>query len=347
MTVNRRTVIRTGLAVSVVGTAGVLTTVPLAPESDAAEAAAAPTMYRKTTWGARPANGTITVLNRKPAYIVVHHTDGPNSSDRSKAHAFAVARSIQNYHMDSNGWADSGQQLTNSRGGYVMEGRRGSVPAIHGGRTHVVGANVLGRNSEVIGIENEGTYTSAQVPAALWSSLVKLVTYIAKQYDLAPSRIKGHRDFNSTACPGNVLYRRLPELRRAVGQSLGRAVVEEATWPLLGPASTGAQVLAAQHLLRAHGAKVPTDGVFGPGTVAAVRQFAVRTNVGYEPCYASRAADERGLLGAGEWPHLVRTVRVGDSGDFARAAQVLLDARGQRQAQSTVVDTRTWQDLLG
>ena len=41
--------------------------------------------------------------------------------------AYSLARSIQDFHMDSNGWIDTGQNFTVSRGGYAMEGRHRSL----------------------------------------------------------------------------------------------------------------------------------------------------------------------------------------------------------------------------
>jgi hypothetical protein len=209
--------------------------------------------------------------------------------------------------MDTNGWIDTGQQLTNSRGGFVMEGRHRSLEVLTGGTRHVVGAHVANNNSTCIGIENEGLYMTVDVPTALWSSLVNLVAYIADQYAIPVSNIKGHRDFNSTLCPGDVLYARLPELRSAVAAKLGQSTVDEsAALPLLRPGDTGANVLAAQRLLRARGIKeVPEDGVFGPSTFLGVQRFAQEHSVVEAPCYAYPQPDETGLLGASLWPLLL------------------------------------------
>jgi hypothetical protein len=161
-------------------------------------------------------------------------------------------------------------------------------------------------NSEVIGIENEGLYSTVDVPAALWNSLVSLVAYIADQYGIAPEFIKGHRDFNSTECPGQVLYNRLPELRTAVGRVLGVAVTRaEAEWPLLKPGDTGRQVQLAQQFLRKSGFGVPTDGVFGQSTKDAVTALSVQAGLPRDTCTAAKAADETGFLGADVWPLII------------------------------------------
>ncbi|WP_240809582.1 peptidoglycan recognition family protein [Actinomadura sp. WMMA1423] len=180
----------------------------------------APRVYTRAQWKARPPRHPAKVIDEAPDHIIVHHTATPNSRGRSLAQAFALSRSIQNIHMERNGWDDAGQQLTISRGGIVMEGRNRSLRAIGAGDL-AVGAQVLHHNRHTIGIENEGTYMTSRVPGALWRSLVEVCVWLCRKYDLDPSRaIVGHRDFNKTSCPGDVLYARLPELRRSVASRL-------------------------------------------------------------------------------------------------------------------------------
>jgi len=209
-----------------------------------------------------------------------------------------------------------------------------------------MGAHVANNNSTCIGIENEGLYMDVNVPQALWNSLVKLVAYIAQQYAIPTSQIKGHRDFNSTLCPGDILYARLPELRRAVGSLLGTSSVEPATWPLLKAGDSGDKVLAAQHLLRASGMDVPVDGDFGASTFGAVSRFAMKASIPNEPCYPSPQPDESGLLGADIWPLLARPTRADAADGFGEAARILLSAKGSRATPDLLVDTATWQALL-
>ena len=301
VTVDRRTLLKAGATATAAGALGMTTT------GTAAAAVPTPTIHPTSEWGARPAAGTIVVENHKPTYIVVHHAvDPPMNNDFSLARAFYVSRYIQNLHMDKNGWIDSGQQFTNSRGGFVTEGRHRSLEILRGGTQHVQGANVANHNSEVIGIENEGLYSTVDVPQALWDSLVGLVAYIAHQYGISPEFIKGHRDFNSTECPGQVLYNRLPELRTAVGRVLGVSVARaEAEWPLLKPGATGRKVQLAQEFLRETGFDVPTDGVFGQSTKDAVATLSARAGLGRDTCNAAKAADETGFLGADVWPLIV------------------------------------------
>ncbi|NDU73387.1 N-acetylmuramoyl-L-alanine amidase [Actinomadura sp. DSM 109109] len=179
-----------------------------------------PRVYTRAEWRARAPRRPAEVAARPPDRIIVHHTATANARDRSLAHAFALSRSIQNIHMNKNGWDDAGQQLTISRGGFVMEGRNRSLKAIRSGRL-AIGAQVLHHNQHTIGIENEGTYMSAAVPGALWTSLVDVCVWLCRQFQLDPAEaIVGHRDYNNTSCPGDALYARLPQLRRSVAERL-------------------------------------------------------------------------------------------------------------------------------
>lgn len=191
--------------------------------STAAPAGAAvtpPRVYTRAEWSARPPS-PITVLDRKPDHIVVHHTASGNTRDYSRLQAGRISHWIQDLHMDTNGWSDAGQQLTISRGGYVLEGRDRSLYAINN-RKHVRGAQTANHNDHTIGIENEGIYVSQNTTTAQFDALVQTCAWLCDVYVLNPHvAIVGHRDYVATQCPGDVLYSRLPELRDRVAALLG------------------------------------------------------------------------------------------------------------------------------
>ena len=170
-------------------------------------------------WGARAPRQPVPVLPHRPNKIIIHHTATANSPDTSRAHAIALARDIQDLHMDRNGWRDTGQHFTISRGGYVLEGRHGSLAYLRGGVRMVRGTHCVGQNDQSIGIENEGTYLTVQPTAALWQALVVLCGYTCRRYRIPATEIYGHNDFNATLCPG-LLHARLPLLRRMVATML-------------------------------------------------------------------------------------------------------------------------------
>ncbi|HEY0736819.1 MAG TPA: N-acetylmuramoyl-L-alanine amidase [Herpetosiphonaceae bacterium] len=274
-----------------------------------------PTIANCNTWGARQPSSPIEVLSTKPTKVIVHHTATPNSTDYSLAHAYSLSRSIQNYHMDSNGWIDTGQQFTISRGGYITEGRHRSLEALQSGTKHVRGAHCSNQNDVAVGIENEGTYTTVSPPQALYNKLVALIAYICQQYGIPSTQIYGHRDFNATQCPGDKLYAMLPQIRTDVAAAIGGPAPR--TWPIVQRGQSGERVKTVQYLLREYGINVTVDGIFGPATESAVKTF-----------QTSKGVTADGIVGAATWEVLAFVTKRNDSGDAVRAIQSQLITKG-------------------
>jgi hypothetical protein len=212
---NRRTLLR-----AVVGT-GVLLSTGAAPGRPSEPGILLP-IRSCADWNARPPTAAITVVPRRPVRILIHHTASDNVEDYSLDAAYAQAHWIQGVHMDQNGWLDSGQHFTNSRGGYLLEGRHQSLEALRAGDRVVQGAHCPGQNESAIGIENEGTYVDVEPPEPQWETLVSFCVYTCEQYGISPREIFGHRDFFAdTVCPGDKLYAMLPRLRHEVAAVLG------------------------------------------------------------------------------------------------------------------------------
>lgn len=88
-------------------------------------------------------------------------------------------------------------------------------------------------------------------------------------------------------------------------------------WPLVkvgATEGTNRRVMAAQDLLRARGASIVVDGIFGPRSGQVIRAFQ----------QTLRTTELSTTVGQLDWPHLVVTVRLGSTGDAVRAAQRLL-----------------------
>ena len=210
---------RRALLGGVTGIAAAATIPALAPSAAMAAQPAnvpQPTIHSCAEWGARPPTVTPPFVWTPPNKIIVHHTAFPNVDDYSLEYAFQNSRDIQNLHMDGNGWLDSGQHFTNSRGGHLTEGRHGSLDALLSSTGMIEGAHCVGQNTQAIGIENDGSYhLGEQPPAAQWNSLIDFCAFVCFQYGIPATEIYGHMDFNNTLCPGGI-HDRLPELRAAV-----------------------------------------------------------------------------------------------------------------------------------
>ncbi|CAM3566522.1 peptidoglycan-binding domain-containing protein [Stackebrandtia soli] len=108
-------------------------------------------------------------------------------------------------------------------------------------------------------------------------------------------------------------------------EAKARAMIAEAggtpapgpSWPNLKVGSTGADVVAAQHLLTAHGHSTSPDGDFGPATDSSVKAFQTAKGLSVD-----------GVIGPQTWSTLIINVSSGDSGAAVKALQAQLNAHG-------------------
>ena len=246
-------------------------------------------------WGARsPRNAPFP--RTTPRYVVIHHTATPNppaefsksSLDGSKS----FARRIQGWHMDDNGWSDSGHNFLNTTAGILVEGRHGSLSAVKQGQC-VQSAHAaqdqgrLAGGNQSPGIENEGTFTSHPMSKTQWDSLVVLCASLCSSCSIPPANIRGHRDFSITDCPGDWLYGQLGQLRKEVADVLSLptpspAAPDDANNAELEFGCEGPEVVLLQDRLREKGFPPgASDGDFGDNTRSAVIAF--QKSVGLKP----------------------------------------------------------------
>jgi hypothetical protein len=157
-------------------------------------------------WGAKkPKQGIQTV--GESVRTIFHHTAGHhkelgNPNNQSREESMQYARDIQNYHMNGNGWNDSGHNFLICRNGLVLQGRWLTVSAIQA--SHMVGsAHCPGQNSQ-IGIEHEH-YGSEEMTREQKEASSMLMAWIAWHYErktVLPSM--PHSRYFPTACPANL-----------------------------------------------------------------------------------------------------------------------------------------------
>lgn len=159
-----------------------------------------PAVIRRGEWGAGPARG-VSRVSWNLADLWVHYTGGgvPGASLESEKQ---MVQSIQEYHQNSNGWADIGYSYLIAPSGRIFEGRGFGVS----------GAHCPGHNSEpsVCVMWEDGTRLP---PAAALMSVQDLARMLSK------ARLKGHRDGYSTSCPGAAIYRWVEENRKVPASS--------------------------------------------------------------------------------------------------------------------------------
>ncbi|MEA2482619.1 MAG: hypothetical protein QOC55_566 [Thermoleophilaceae bacterium] len=206
---------------------------------------AEPAIQPRAAWGAENC-----VPKAKPDYgdvqvAFVHHTVSAN--DYTAAEVPSIILSICRYHENSNGWNDIGYNFLVDKFGTIWEGRAGGVDQA------VIGAQAQGYNSHSTGIADIGTHQDVPVSNAELDAYARLIRWKLPLHG-APTqgtvtltsgggslnrykagtpvtlnRISGHRDGDSTACPGDAFYAQLPTLRNLVGNIQPQAVPQSHT----------------------------------------------------------------------------------------------------------------------
>ena len=148
-------------------------------------------------------NGKLTPLDIKAVkFIVVHHAE----------HANATIDHIHQWHLN-NGWTGCGYNEVIAKDGTVYIGRGDNV-----------GGHVQGFNSISYGICLIGSYdVETTMPEAQYKSLVERLKY---HYNRFPkyANIVGHRELNSTKCPGDNGMKYL-EMARSEVYNQSKAVI--------------------------------------------------------------------------------------------------------------------------
>lgn len=196
----------------------------------------APTIISRAQWGADESLVGGTSGARELKAIVVHHTEGaaPSSPERSAE----LVRGILTYHAKTLGWADIGYNFLVDPFGQIFEARHGGLDR------HIAGAHARGFNTGTCGISVMGSYMSSPPSQAAMDAVSTLAAWkllgamragvnerqgfevtvdnvnFPKGTTVALPRFFGHRDVNSTDCPGNAFYARLGTLRSSIQQKL-------------------------------------------------------------------------------------------------------------------------------
>ena len=158
-------------------------------------------LISRKAWGARSPRGSYTRLDSTKG-VKVHYTGGrvdPRIVDDHDRCA-ALVRSIQNSHMDGNGWIDIGYSFVACPHTKVFEGR---------GLHRLPAANGAGLNQDhyaVLGLV--GNTGLVEPPDGMLHAILDAIEH-ARRNGRAGNEIKGHRDGYATDCPGE------PQIGRA------------------------------------------------------------------------------------------------------------------------------------
>jgi uncharacterized protein (TIGR03437 family) len=218
-----------------------------------------PQVVTRTEWGCPDGQITThgTLSYTTVTHLIVHHTATGNTVANDDW--AAVMRSIWNFHIFSNGWADVGYNYLIDPNGVIYEGRAGG--------DNVQGAHFSGVNAGTMGVSMIGTFTDVTPSEKALNSLRRILTWKADQRGIDPAgkarhaasglelnNISGHRDGpGSTECPGNALYPLLPSLREGV-----KALLTPSAAATVSAASFSAEALASEAIVASFGSELAT-----------------------------------------------------------------------------------------
>lgn len=163
----------------------------------------------RSQWGARSPSSSGNSLTGTGKGVCLHW-EGPELGSRNHSECDNLMRSIQNYHMDTQGWSDIAYNLAVCPHGYIFEGR---------GKGKGSGANGTSDSNHnypsVCALVGENDPQPSALDTGIADAVAKL-----RGWGVG-SAMKGHRDFVSTACPGNAIYNKMKDGKYSGGSSGG------------------------------------------------------------------------------------------------------------------------------
>lgn len=217
----------------------------------------------RSGWGARRAKRTQRLGSVKNG-VVIHHGGTYLSAGEDAA---SVVRGYQNYHINGKRWSDIAYSwLVDPRDGTIYEGRGWDV--VNGATTG------YGSSTYAICIIGHGDQITESAKLA-----INRIIQEAEARHNQKLRVRAHRDFKATACPGEVTYRwivegrpvavqfpiippaqELPGLRFYFPKGAETKIVQvDGRWNFLP--SMKAIIAGIQTVLQ-----IPADGIYGPQT---------------------------------------------------------------------------------
>ncbi|GIH23806.1 hypothetical protein Aph01nite_21160 [Acrocarpospora phusangensis] len=232
-------------------------------------------LVTRTAWGARAPKGSYSPLSSTRG-VKVHYTGGRVDPAIVNDHAKCVAmvKSIQNFHMDGNGWIDIGYSMVVCPHRKVFTGR---------GPRHVPAANGAGLNAghyAVLGLV--GNAGLVEPTDAILHGILDAIEYLRAEGG-AGREIKGHRDGYSTDCPGGPLYAWVQ--RGAPRPGGGDPPVEPGAprWPgrllRFPPVMRGDDVRTWQTQMKRIGFELDADGAYGQRSRDVCKTFQRRVDL--------------------------------------------------------------------
>lgn len=176
-----------------------------------------PTIKPRSDWGAVAPK---TMTKRTTGTKVIFHHTGWQFSSTTTTNVVAEIKEVQDYHMNTKGWADIAYHYVIDPAGRIWQGRSDYYEGAHtSGQNMNVGVVVLGDFEGIWGIGANSLTTNA------YNAMCSLSKYLAYRDSLDLPVAYNHKDFNpDTECPGdNMEYYVWDDLRGHLSTYLKKA----------------------------------------------------------------------------------------------------------------------------
>lgn len=138
--------------------------------------------------------------------LYVHYSDSPGRPLISKPRQVAAVDAIREYHVNGNGWYDIGYS-------YICAQPWGFYPKARiwrGRGRNYVPASQEGHNTGTVSV-----CVIANGEEPIKGATINAIAQLARE--VGAKQILGHKDVNSTDCPGAAIYSALPAIRKKAG----------------------------------------------------------------------------------------------------------------------------------
>jgi len=170
-----------------------------------------PSICTRSCWGAR--STSVSQMGSLTRAVVHHTATAADFNTTSQSTSAANVRAIQNYHMDTNGWADIGYHFLVDKLGNRFEGRNSSISAkpsgAHDGvNSNSMGFNLMGYFHSPYNQTPPSVQRNAMYDIIAWKMPTGFTGYGGGSYGGRSNvgYLCGHRDALATACPGDLYY---------------------------------------------------------------------------------------------------------------------------------------------
>ncbi|MET9202662.1 N-acetylmuramoyl-L-alanine amidase [Gordonia sp. NPDC003585] len=193
-----------------------------------------PSVVARAQWGADEA-----IRCSQPTFsptvrgAILHHTAGSN--EYTAAQSVEIVRGIYAYHARTLNWCDIGYNVLVDKYGQIFEGAFGGLDR------NVEGTHTGGFNKSTVGVSMIGNLDQTPPTGAMVAAVARFLRWRLGKAGLNPGgtanltsegfsgskfpagaqttlpMIAGHRDYNSTSCPGTHGYSALAQIRGLAG----------------------------------------------------------------------------------------------------------------------------------